>query len=253
MKLSTKNITLIAVFAGVFYILSTLPGVPIIGAAAGKIDLVLAALGPVYGIILGPWLGGIAAFLGAIISWWLPPGTPGIFGLVMTPCPLIGALVAGGLSTKKYGNKGWIISLAIMGVLILGWYATWVGMSAPLYPIMHIAALVIILVFQHRISDWIWSEYKVKNTIGVALASYCGIMADHMTGNLVFINTLGIVFPWAAIEKWLQSLGLPDVPSLFMYMLPVSASERAVIIVAAIIIGSTLLIALRKARLIQEA
>ncbi len=252
MKISTKNITLTAVFAGVFYILSTLPGIPIIGAA-GKIDLVLAALGPIYGTILGPWLGGIAAFLGAIISWWLPPGTPGISGLVMTPCPLIGALVAGGLSTRKYEDRGWIISLVVMGALVLGWYATWVGMAAPLYPIMHMVALSIILLFRHNISELIWSENKAKSTLGVTLASYCGVMADHMAGNLIFINTLGIVFSWEGIEKWLQSLGLPDIPSLFMYMLPISASERAIILVAAIIIGSALLIALRKARLIQEA
>ncbi|HID16329.1 MAG TPA: hypothetical protein EYP16_05975 [Candidatus Atribacteria bacterium] len=250
MKISTKNLALTAVFAGLFVALSALPGVPIIGGV-GKIDIILAALGPVYGIILGPWLGGISAFLGALLAWFLPPGTPGLVGLVMTPCPLIGALVAGGLSSQMFNRKAWMLSLGIMGGLVLGWYISWVGISAPFYPIMHIAALIIIIIFQWRISDFIWSGSKIKNIIGVALASYAGIMADHMTGNLMFISTLGIVFPWEAIEKWLASLGLPDIPALFMCMLPISASERATMLVAATIIGSGLTLTLRKSGLIE--
>lgn len=250
MKISTKNIALTAVFAGLFVALSALPGIPIIGGT-GKIDIILAALGPVYGIILGPWLGGISAFLGAILAWFLPPGSPGLTGLVMTPCPLIGALTAGGLSSHMLNRKAWIISLVIMGSLVLGWYATWVGMAAPLYPVMHIIALLIIIVLQWRISNFIWSGSKIKNIVGVALASYVGIMADHMAGNLIFINTLGIVFSWKAIQKWLEGLGLPDIPALFMYMLPVSASERTTMLIAATIIGSGLTLALRKSGLIE--
>jgi len=250
LKISTKNLALTAIFAGLFVALSALPGVPIIGAG-GKIDIILAALGPVYGIILGPWLGAISAFLGAILAWFLPPGTPGPVGLAMTLCPLMGALAAGGLSSKMFNKKAWILSLGIMASLVIGWYITWVGMSAPLYPIMHIVALIIVLIFQWRISDFIWSGSKIKNIIGVALASYVGIMADHMTGNLIFINTLGIIISWKGIEKWLASLGLPDIPALFMYMLPVSATERATMLIAATIIGSGLTMALRKSGLIE--
>lgn len=251
MKLSTKNISLIAIFAGLYYVMSLTPGPPIFGGI-GSVKVILAALAPIYGMLLGPWLGALTAFIGAIIAWWLPPGTPEIFGLLMTACPLIGALTAGGLSTIKYGRKGWLISFAVMGLLIIGWYSTWVGASAPLYPIMHVAALIIVMVFQHRVSEMIWSENKFKRTIGVAFASYVGVMADHMTGNLIFINALGIVIPWKVIEGWLSKMGLPDVPSLFMYLLPISATERALMIIAAIIIGTTLTTTLIKAGLIEK-
>ena len=117
---------------------------------------------------------------------------------------------------------------------------------------MHVAALIIVMVFQHRVSEMIWSENKFKRTIGVAFASYVGVMADHMTGNLIFINALGIVIPWKVIEGWLSKMGLPDVPSLFMYLLPISATERALMIIAAIIIGTALTTTLIKAGLIEK-
>ncbi len=251
MKVSAKTISLIAVFAGLYYVLSTIPGPPIVGGT-GSVKVILAGLATVYGLLFGPILGAITAFLGAILAWWLPPGVPEIFGLLMTMCPLMGAIVAGGLSTTRFRGKGWIISLIVMTVLILGWYLTWVGSRAPLYPIMHIVALILIVALREKISDLIWSTNKMKMTLGTIIASYAGAMADHMTGNLIFINSLGIIIPWSAIEKWLEKMGLPDVPALFMYMLPISAIERALMILAAVIIGTALIATLPRTGLIEK-
>jgi len=84
----------------------------------------------------------------------------------------------------------------------------------------------------------------------VCLASYCGIIADHMLGNLIFIHAIDIFIPLQFVEEYfLQPYGLPDVPSLFMYMIPVSAIERIIFTAIATILGVGLVLALRKANL----
>jgi hypothetical protein len=83
-------------------------------------------------------------------------------------------------------------------------------------------------------------EGKLNFAVAVALASYCGIIADHMVGNLAYISLIGVVFP----PEW-----LPDTPALFMSLLPVSVVERLVFTAIATVFGVGLILALRRAGL----
>ena len=85
------------------------------------------------------------------------------------------------------------------------------------------------------------------------LASYCGIIADHMLGNLIFIGVIDIFISLEDIQNYfLDPLGLPNVPSLFMYMIPVSAAERLLMTIIATIFGLGLLMALYRAGLLSR-
>ena len=53
-------------------------------------------------------------------------------------------------------------------------------------------------------------------------------------------------------ENSLTPLGLPDIPALFMYVLPVSITERVLMTVIATVFGVTLLLALFKAGLLPH-
>jgi len=59
MKLSSKQVAIIAIFAALYGIVSRLPGIPIVGGAS-KIEPVLI-LDPIVGILLGPWIGGFTS------------------------------------------------------------------------------------------------------------------------------------------------------------------------------------------------
>ena len=83
-------------------------------------------------------------------------------------------------------------------------------------------------------------EGKLNFVVAVSLASYCGIIADHMIGNLSYISLIGIVFP----PEW-----LPSTPALFMSILPVSVVERLVFTAIATVFGVGLVLALRRAGL----
>lgn len=304
LKLTARDVAYVAIFAALSVIvIKVIPGFPIFGLSGSQIKFD-AAIAPIYGLILGPYLGFLAAFLGGIVlanSW---------FSVLTSFSPAVSALVAGLLTQRNYNSSsrsfpGWATATIILGLLISGWYATWVGQQALFYPILHISALLAILVVRGRIATAFkreegtqkrWNvkpnyillgivvmvlayilpkpylseiealpylslplyflggililhgilggeEGKGNFVVAVCLASYCGIIADHMIGNLAFISLIGIVF---RLED------LPHVPTLFMSVLPVSVVERLVFTAIATVFGVGLIIALRKSGLFHR-
>ncbi len=311
-KLSAQDVAFMAIFAAFSAILiKILPGIPIVGVPSANIKFD-AAIAPLYGLIIGPYLGFLAALIGGLIT----AGSP--FDILTSFAPAVSALVAGFLTQKNLGNndgkiKGWMMALAILGLLILGWYFTGIGQKASFYPVLHIGGLILILATR----DWTakkFKEEKIDTTswqvkpyllligiiilvvaymftrpystdfwilpylslptfliggiiiiysllglgkssfaLAISVATYCGIIADHMLGNLIFISVIDIFIPLSVVEEYfLKPLGLPDIPSLFMYMIPVSAIERMLFTVVATIIGVGLVLALRKANLLAR-
>ena len=248
MKLKSIDIALISVFAALFYLLTLLPGIPIIGGK-GKIELA-AAIAPIFGIVLGPWRGALAALFGSSIAWILPPGSPDPFSGLLILAPTISSLVAGLFTTRNVGRLyGWQFSSLILGGLIALWYLTWIGIRAFYYPIMHIAGLALMLIIRSKASEYLLSPSRIKNSLAVIAASYCGIVSDHMVGNLAFTFSLGWLIPLEAVSGWLKSLGLPDIPSLFIYVMPISFMERLVMLLIAAAVGIPLIAAVKSYKL----
>ncbi len=258
MKLNTKEIALISVFAALQIIVSRLPGIPVVGTESGKIELTVILV-PVIGIILGPWIGGLAAFLGNFIAWLIPTTT--FYGMLNLPTGPIGAVVAGALA-RNDKKSNWKVAALLLLVLNALWYLTPPGQAVPYYPFLHLGALALILVFREKISNFMRSQEKQEVTFGTAIASFSGIMANHMTGNLIFIASIGWFIQLRGIKDaivnlgfyWLKS-GLPkDDPTglgtLFAIMLPISVIERLLMTAIAIPIGAGILYALRKTGII---
>jgi len=252
MRSRVKDVTTLVVLAALYIVVSILPGMPVIGVPMATIDPA-AILGPIYGLCFGPFVGGLGAFLGALLAWMMPPGTPQPFGLLTTICPAGAAFAAGALTRRRVGGAipGWMLSATAVGLPILGWYATWVGVGAPFYPLIHLIGLGIVLALRGHLTSWFESGSKARLTLFAALASYVGIVTDHMLGNLAFIVSIDLFIPLQTVQTYfLKPLGLPDVPSMFMYMMPVSVVERSIMTIAATVIGVGLLTALRSTGLI---
>jgi len=255
MKLLTKQIALISVFAALIAVVSRLPGIPImVGTQSGSIQLTVF-LYPIAGILLGPFVGALAALFGNVVAFLIPSWS--IFGLLTIPAGAFSALVSG-LLTRRDKWYDWKAAALVLGVLIILWYIPiypYVGLEAPFYPIpLHIPALALIFIFRHKIAEFINSQTKRLIALGVGITSYVGIMTDHMFGNLMYANA---VFPYFINLKGLrdvlrQILGNPDLVKMgtgiteasnsgignyFMIMLPVSVVERLIFTAVAIIIG----------------
>jgi len=238
-KISTRKVALLAVFIALSAVIAEfVPGIPIIGVSGASIKFD-AAIAPIWGLILGPYLGALAGFVGGVIVASSP------FSVLTSLSTGASAFVAGAF-TQEYFHfgkrkvRGWIVAALVLGFLIAGWYGTWIGQRAPFYPSLHFLGLLLILGGRGSVARWSRENSKGKLLLAVPLASYAGIISDHMVGNLAFITSVGL---------FIQIPPELDLPALFMAVIPISAVERAVLTAIATLIGVSLILALQKAGL----
>ncbi|MEM1562771.1 MAG: ECF transporter S component [Candidatus Bathyarchaeia archaeon] len=249
MRIGARNIALIAIFSALQLVISRLPGIPVYGVSGAKIEPQLILM-PVMGIILGPWIGGLAAFIGNFIAWLIPSTT--LFGMLMLPTVPIGTIVCGALS-REGGKSDWKLASVILTLLNILWYISPPGLLVPYYPLLHLLALAFILLLRDKIQSYIRSDVKRKFAIGATIASFSGMMANHMTGNLIYIASVNYFVQLRGVKdalvklgfSWLTS-GLPKIDptglgAIFTILFPVSVIERiALTIISALIcIGVT--------------
>jgi predicted membrane protein len=220
--LNTKKVTLIAMLASAYAVLSLLPGMPMIGAEGTTIDMVrMLEIG--YGLVLGPVYGPAAAFIGAVVGKMLKGGG---FGLFFTPLAAVSAFIAAMLGRGI--KRGWIGAAGVLGALTAGWYLFETGRTVPLYPVIQFVGLAIILVFRDRISEMIKSEDRKTVTLGVLLCSFSSTVTGHMLGGLIYIVLLN------------------PAASIFVGILPIAIIERVAITIGATLFGTSLVLAVRK-------
>jgi uncharacterized membrane protein len=265
-RLSTKEIALIIVFAALIAIITRLPGIPIsLGIRTGTIEFSVP-LYPLAGILLGPWIGALAVLIGNFIAWIIPTST--VTGLLLIPAGAFAALCAGFLARRtKWAN--WKSSAILLAVLIALWYVTPVGFEAPFYPFfLHVPALILILIFRGKIFDFINSVSKRLVTLGVGIASFVGIMADHMCGGVIYVTALQFVVDMKAFRDFLKGLGMqitlgfsaskpmpnwvyqmvsnPTLGDWFMLSIPIAAVERVIFTMIATVVGVGVIMAIGK-------
>ncbi len=220
--MNTKKVTLVAMLASAYTVLSLLPGMPMIGAEGTSIDMVrMLEIG--YGLVLGPVYGPAAAFIGAVIGKMLKGGGPGLF---FTPLAAVTAFVAAMLG-RGYKN-GWMSAAGVLGTLTAGWYVFETGRAVPYYPLLQFIGLAVILLFRDKIGKMIQSDNRNELTKGVLLCSFPSTIAGHMLGGLIYL-------------LWLN----PE-PIVFVAVLPVAAIERIAITIGATLFGTSLILAVRK-------
>lgn len=246
MKLNTKQIALISVFAALQVILGRLPGIPVIGLETGSIEPTVLLL-PVIGIILGPWVGGLTSFIGNLITWLIPTTT--FFGMLMLPTGPIGTIVAGALA-RNDKKSNWKVAALILLVLNVLYYVSTPGILVPYFPLLHLLALALILVFRGRVLEFIRSEDKRRSMWGTAVASFSGIMANHMTGTLIFIGSVGWFIELKGIKDAIVNMGfsllksgLPNMDptglgTVLAIVFPISIVERLLMTAIAVALGA---------------
>lgn len=306
-RISAQNIALTGVFAALSWVISEfVPGIPIIGASGSSSISFDASVAPIYGIVIGPYLGFLAALIGGLAA------AGSLFTILTSFCTAISAFVAGMLVTRRIGEtmRGWMFSAFASALLIAGWYSTEVGRNAPFYPIPHLLGLAMILIAGSWIAKKTDEEREEKElssvkaidsyyiVLGViflvsgitcyftyldltkvveglsvtgilsflaystlilgafsviygfsswirpglvtalAVTCYCGVIADHMLGNLIFLGMIDVVAP-----------GVENVPSIFMAVLPISVVERTLFTAIGTTVSVALLSTLRRGRI----
>ncbi len=261
-QITTKQIALMVVFSAIYAVMRIIPTFPVVGVEGGYFSIG-DILAPIYGIILGPYIGGATIIIGSFIGMSMK--APIFLGLDFLPA-LVNTVALGFLARKR-----WLPAVILYAVLLaafipnpltlnfvsipgttLVWPFTW----------LHLIAFVVLLSpLGMKAGEWIQSakiqpalnqsksgirgilsQISSKAVLGFTILVFIGTMMQHLMGNIlyenIFVNVTHFMTPESLALRW----------NLVFFLYP---WERLTLIVFAVVIGVPLYYTLKKARLIQ--
>ena len=145
--LSTRRIALIALFSALYYVMSFMPGIKIATGAVNTSIQIEAFMASVFGLVLGPYVGAVTAFMGALLAWLLPPGIPSLTSAIFLPSPVINAFTVGLIFRGKWKPAFVTLAAVILAFWLLPATQPWPEYSYVGFFVMwdKIGALLLIL------------------------------------------------------------------------------------------------------------
>jgi hypothetical protein len=272
----TKQIALTITFAAIYVVLRLTPFSMLIGPTGAYLSI-SDFLPLIYGIILGPYFGGLSVIIGNFTA--IGMGRHVMFlGLDFLP-DLVAVVSIGFLFRRK-----WLPVVLLNAALLAAFFAD--PLTSFFVPIpattimvpfawMHIAAFVVLLTpLARKAPQWITSVKQIRDvekvesteqtnrlakivrkmvnaikrtkylTVGLIIFAFIGTMMQHLTGNLLYEFVYGQMGnpPIIPAELW------PTNWSLIVLVYPV---ERSILIAAAVLVGTPLIYAIVKNNLVN--
>jgi len=228
----TKIIASIAIFSALYTIMRLIPTIPMIGIS-GNFSL-SDILAPIYGVILGPYVGGLSVFLGTFLA--IAMGKPVSFMFLDFLPATINAVALGFLIKRKWGP----VILLNAALLLMFFLNPLTSLFIGPFPFawVHILAFIILLSpLSRKAVDWIETLNAGEVTKGLGIIAFIGTMIQHLTGNLLFEVVLGQINGVIPVDSY------PGIWSTIFFVYP---WERLALIVFAVIIGTPLIRVLKK-------
>jgi len=231
----TKILALISIFTALYAVLRIIPTVPMIGVSGASFSL-SDIVAPLYGVILGPYTGGISIIIGTFLAMAL--GKPVVF-MFLDFLPATVAAVSLGLLIKRK----WAITVALNIVLLAAFLLhpnTSALLDIPLgdstltlpFPWLHIVALALLLSpLGRKAANWV-NTSTAKSAAGVAIIVFVATMMQHLTGNLLFETILAQPLGTIPVEAY------PDIWASIFFVYPL---ERLALVALATVVGTPLL------------
>jgi len=208
----TYNITLIALTAALYVVISILPGIPVAPGVEIQFE---AGFAVVIGVLLGPYIGFLTALLGSIISWLILGS--GIFGLPFLFNPAVNALFIGIIVYKKH--RAALISVTLTYIILIILQI----ISPPLwpptsYPIETIAVLydkiIGLLLFYPAI--YFFNRIKPLNSTKHVKYAFLVIFLIALVGNILD-NLLGtVIFSYPLVYNGIFGMSVETVRFYFL-------------------------------------
>jgi hypothetical protein len=224
---NTKAIAAIAIFSALYAALRIIPTVPMIGTGATfHLSDILA---PLFGILLGPYVGGISIIIGTFAAIGL--GTQvSFFGLDFLPAFVVavslGFLVRGKWLQTVILNAFLLVAYAV-NPLTSNFISTPWGTFPYLW--MHIVAFITLLSpIGRKAGRWVKSSKTVNITAGFAILAFIGTMMQHLTGGILYEVVLG------QLTNTVLASSYPGIWNFVFYIYP---WERLALIAGAVIVG----------------
>ncbi|ACV23915.1 hypothetical protein [Methanocaldococcus fervens] len=150
-------------------------------------------LSPMCGLLLGYIYGFFAIFLTVLIYFLLNPKAF-YFGVYSLVPPALAVISAGALSEGK-----WKYSVIILALGLLIFYLTDVGREVFYHSFLSISALLIIIAFREKISEFLFNKDDKKIILGALILSFSTVMIDHLYGSI-----LGILYLHLSADDYIR-------------------------------------------------
>jgi len=220
-RLSAKSAALIAAFSALHAILYVM--------SFGLWRNWAIYLEPIEGVVLGPWLGFLAAFIGGVAARTIKPTELWMFGVIAEP---MGVLACGLLAKKQ-----WKPLTAIYAIMLAAYFIHPFGRSLPLWAILDILIAFVLIYPATKIVKTIFGEDVKRLPVAVVLISFIGTVTDSLTRVFLLIPVgLYTLFGWS-----------PEAVQLIFVAGAIdSYIEDLLVVVVSSLVGVPVLVALRK-------
>jgi hypothetical protein len=186
-------------------------------------------LEPIEGIVLGPWAGFSAAFIGSIIGRMIKPDVFWMFGIIAEALSVL--MIA--LLVKRQ----WLPVFVTYSVMLAAYFSHPFGARLPLWTILDVL-LAFALIYPVAKLSRIGVQGNVRRlTVSLVLVSFIGTVTDSLTRVFLFVPAGLYAF-----------LGLSFDEVFFIFTTGASASyiEDLIVVVVSFLVGVPLLLAIQK-------
>lgn len=199
-KIRTRQVTLAASIAAVYFVLRGIPTFEMVGMSGVRFtagDFLLTTIA----LVCGLWSGTLAIFIGTTIAYVIRP--PIFWGLDFLPA-VVNVTIAGLVLSARY-KLAVGVYFATFVAFVLSPYSLAFGYGYVPYTWLHIIALIALLPpVAAKIHAWTGSE-GLRQIGGIALLSFVGTMGQHLVGGLLYELVAGFaggINPLSFMKLW---------------------------------------------------
>lgn len=243
----TKIIAFVSIFTALYTVLRLIPTMPMIGASGATFSL-SDVIAPLYGVILGPYIGGFSIILGTFLAMAL--GKPVVFMFLDFLPATVGAVSLGLLIKRKWALVV-VLNLVLLAVFLIHPLTSVfvdISMDSTVFSFpfawLHIVAFAVLLSpLGRKAVQWVDTLTTEKIATGLAILAFVGTMMQHLMGNLLFESILAQ--PLGSIP----AVAYPGIWTSIFFVYPV---ERFALVALAVVVGTPLLKVLKNSFLPLE-
>jgi hypothetical protein len=232
----TKITAFLIVFSALYAMLRPIPMGPMIGLS--KPFSVSDFLSPLYGIILGPYVGGLSVIIGTFLGMAMGKA-PAFMGLDFLPA-LVNTVAIGFLMKRKWAPVVVLNIILLVAFILNPLTSLFIG-PFPFVWLHIVALLVLISPLGRRAGQWVETLKPKFLTAGLAILAFVGTMMQHLTGNILTEVVLGQVVGSISSETFSTVIW----PSAFVLY----PWERLVLVILSLVVGVPLIRTLKKSLL----
>jgi hypothetical protein len=197
---------MIAIFAALYTVLRMIQTIPMIGVEGGKFS-VSDVVAPIYGIVLGPYVGGASVILGSFLAIAL--GRPVTFMFLDFLPALVNAVALGFLVRRKWWPVVVLYAALLIGFLLNPLTTLFISIGGIAVPFawLHFAGFIVLLSpLGHKAGKWVadipeegfkrdtaaYLISLISGVIGIIIGTFF-LLVTYLLPDFFAIQSVGIV------------------------------------------------------------